>query len=460
MRNLALWLLPLLLTVDALAADAASGTARAVPSGADAATEADDGQAAPAARPARRASTRAFRPVLETGVDKLMLEAGALPDAPEADMISALSASAYVLWQPQREWEFRGGLRVDAAVQRGGALSYSDWEADFGETYARWRSGDTRLTVGAQTVIWGRVDEIPLADRVSRADLMRFALDDLPDRRLAQMALRWEQAIGDYKLDAVALPAFRGARLPDDRSVWSPINRLTGEIIGIAPNPQLAAIARNAAIVQDDGGGGGAALRLTRTGVAPVDFGLTLARTRQSLPYFRVDGGGATLTATHPYNTFAGADVEFVTGDLTWRSELGYTDDVPVTLPGGVPQSTSALEWLGAVEFFPGGKDTRLNLQLAARKLRTSDVILELDQYVALGGEVESTLDQGRWALALRFSVGLNVRDVYLAPKVSYLGWEPHELYVVGRYFDGEERTFGGFHRDHGMVAVGIRTRF
>ena len=111
--------------------------------------------------------------------------------------------------------------------------------ADYTDTYVRYRSGDTRLTLGAQTIIWGRVDEIPLADRVSRADLTRFVLDDLPDRRRAELAARWEQTFGDYKLDAVWLPVFRGAQLPDVASVWSPINLTTGEIIGIAPVRRL-----------------------------------------------------------------------------------------------------------------------------------------------------------------------------------------------------------------------------
>jgi hypothetical protein len=43
---------------------------------------------------------------------------------------------------------------------------------------------------------------------------------------------------------------------------------------------------------------------------------------------------------------------------------------------------------------------------------------------------------------------------------LSYLGWEPHEIYIAARHFAGEGRALGGFHRDHGMLAVGLRTRF
>ncbi|HSJ82113.1 MAG TPA: DUF1302 family protein [Thiobacillus sp.] len=405
----------------------------------------------------RRATARGFQPSLKFGVDDLLLEAGALLDAPEADTYSTLRTSAYVLWQPSRDWEFRAGARLDGMMQAGGAADHDEMLADYTDTYVRYRSGDTRLTLGAQTIIWGRADEIPLADRVSRADLTRFVLDDLADRRRAQLAARWEQTFGEYKLDAVWLPVFRGAQLPDVASVWSPINRSTGQIIGI--DPALTGWVSGARIDEDEHGSGGGALRLTRTG-APYDFGVTLARTRQSLPYYRVDLANLALTAVHPYNTFVGADLELVSGGLTWRTELGYTDNVPVTLPTTAMDTTHSLDWIGAVEFFPGGGDTRINLQLVAHALQTSRSILELKEYYGANGEIETRFGQGRWRAGMRFSSGINVKDIYLSPKLSYVGWEPHELYVAAHYFDGDARTLGGFHQDHSLITLGLRTRF
>jgi hypothetical protein len=411
------------------------------------------------ARASSREEAPAARPAWRYGVDGLLLEAGSLPDAPEADRTATLRGTAFVLWQPDRSWELRAGALLYGVTQQGGAADYTDWSADVADTYVRWRSGDTRLTLGAQTVLWGRVDEVPLIDRVSRVDLTRFVLDDLPDRRRAQFALRWEQTWYDIKLDAVALPAFRGAALPDTRSVWSPVNVTTGEIIGIAPTPQLAALVRSATIREDDGGSGGAALRLTRAGES-FDAGLTLARTRQSIPYYRVDLAAPSLTAIHPYNNFAGVDAEWVTGGITWRTELGYIDGVPATLPNAAMTMVDAVEWVGAMEFFPGGEDTRVNLQLLARSLRTSQTILEIENYVGVNGEVETSFVQGRWKAGVRFALGLNVRDTYVAPKLAFVGSEPHELYLVAHVFSGEERTLGGFHRNHDMIAVGLRTRF
>jgi len=206
----------------------------AAPTEATPQSSAEDDLPPPAAR-SRKPAARGFQPTLKAGVDDLLLEAGGLPDAAEADTYSTLRTSAYVLWQPSRNWEFRAGARLDGMAQAGGRADHRELLADYGDTYVRYRNGDTRLTFGAQTIIWGRADEIPLADRVSRADLTRFVLDDLPDRRRAQLAARWEQTFGEYKLDAVWLPLFRAAQLPDTASIWSPVNRTSRQIIGIDP---------------------------------------------------------------------------------------------------------------------------------------------------------------------------------------------------------------------------------
>lgn len=422
-------------------------------------TEAAEPELAPERQP--RAGKRVFRPIFKWGVDGVLAEGGAFPDAPEADHLASLRATPYLAWQPLREWEFRASARIEGSSQGGGAASYTRWRAELDDTYARYRSGDTRLTFGAQTVVWGRVDEIPLIDRVSRADLTRFVLDDLPDRRLAQPVLRWEQTAGDLKFDAVVLPAFSGAALPDLRSVWSPINRVTGEVLGFASSPGLAAFVQAADVREDDGGdSGGAAARLTYAAGEGLDLGLTLARTRQSLPYYQADPVAMTLTETHPYIRFAGVDAELAMDAVTWRTELGWSSGVPFTAAGGQVLTRDVVEWVGAMEFFPGGEDTRVNLQLAARSVRDAHDIQELDEYLALNGEVETRFAQGRWKAGLRFNLGLNVSDMYLAPTVSYLGWEPHELYLAAHLFDGEQRTIGGFHERHDMIAVGLKTRF
>lgn len=439
-------------------AEPAAVAADQQPVAADDAAESSVSDAPEQAQPRSRSRPRAFRPVLRTGVDGVLLELGAMPEHPSASDAVWLRATPYLQWQPSRAWELRASVALDAVRQAGDA-SYSDAAAELGETWVRWRSGDTKLSAGLQTIQWGRVDGVPLIDRVSRADISRVLLDDLPERRQPQTALRWEQALGDWNLDAVVLPAFQGAELPDRDSIWNPLNRRTGRVLGIAPQPALAALVSNGSVLQEDGGDGGAALRLTRTG-DPFDLGVTVGRTRQSLPYFRPDFLLGTLTAIHPFSSFAGVDAEWVKGGATWRTELVYSRGLPLTTFQGQATDAQALEWVGAVEFFPGGGDTRVNLQLISRRLRADVSVLELTQYTALNGEIESTFGQGRWKLGLQFASGLSVHDLYLSPRLSYTGFEPHEITLSVHAFRGNERTLGGFFRDNAYVALGVRTKF
>ncbi|MBI5256432.1 MAG: hypothetical protein HY855_08035 [Burkholderiales bacterium] len=418
---------------------------------------ADEGSAAGAG--ANRSAGRGFKPVLRWGLDGVLVEAGRLVDAPEARSTATARVSPFVAWQPAREWEFRAGARLEAVTQRDGPGHYDDSGAELTDTFVRYRRGDTRLTLGAQTVLWGRVDAVPTIDRVSRVDLSRFVLDDLAERRLPQPMLRWEQSFEELKLDAIVMPGFKPALLPDLQSVWSPIDRRGGRVFGLPQTPAIGAIARFASLREDLDGSGGAAVRVTRAG-APVDLGLTLAHTRQPLPYYRLDPLRMTLTRIQPYNKFVGADMEFVAGGVTLRSELGTASDVPATRLDGSMATGRSWDWIGAVEFFPGGKDTRVNLQLLTRQLRVDGPVLELKRYTGVNGEVQTSFGQGRWKLGLRFASGLNVHDVYLSPRLSYVGWEPHEFFITAHHFRGEDRTLGGFHREHGMVAVGVKTRF
>ncbi len=412
------------------------------------------------AKSSAKKTKRGFQPSVKLGIEDIQLETGWLPDAPEANGHHTLSLSPYVLWQPSREWEFRGGIRLDAMAQTG-KVDHNEALVDYTDTYVRYRAADTRITLGAQTILWGRVDEIAPTDRVSRADLTRFILDDLPERRRSQLAARLEQNWGETKLDLVWLPVFRAAQMPDLDSVWSPINRTTGRIIGIAPSPVISGAIATSRIEDDEHGSGGGGARLKQTGES-FDFGLTLSRTRHSLPYYEIIPAGPVtrFVGRHPFSNQLGLDVELTTGDLVWRMETVYNSDIPVTLNTLSFDTVKSFEWVGGLEFFPGGKDTRINLQLAARKLLTDKPILDIGEYYGLNGEIETEFGNGRWKAGARFATGLNKHDVYLNPSIKFVGWEPHELYLALHYFEGSDNTLGGFHQDHSLVSVGLKTRF
>jgi hypothetical protein len=418
----------------------------APPSGA---TEQDGGEVR-ASRPA---------PAPKFSVDGVRVEVGSFLDQAEADGSALLRATPKLAWRASRAWELQASGTLEALSQWGDRRSYDRQNLIAGDAFLRYRDGDTRLTAGWQTIIWARVDEIPLIDRVSRVDLDRLWLDSLADRRLPLPALRWEQGFETFNLDIVALPSFRGARMPDRSSLWHPVDPVRGAIAGLDLPAPIAAFVSVARLEDSSRGTGGLALRLSRDGDG-FAVGATVSHTRQSLPYFVADTARGALVETHPFTRFAGLDGEWVRGGATWRTETGLTWDAPVTATDGTPLRRRLIEWVGAVEFFPGDGDLRVNLQLLARSVRAKEPLLERKDFQAIGGELSLPLDKGRWKLGLRFNAGLNVHDNYVSPQVAYLGWEPHEVYLKTHVFDGRPSSLSGYHGKHDTVVFGLKTSF
>ncbi len=409
----------------------------------------------------------------------LWLEAGGFTDgSASADSWGYARLRAGYHWQPAGPWEAKLAVRADGYRQWGGA-DMSEGAADYDEAWVRWRRGALRLTAGAQRVVWGRVDEIPPLDRLSVPDLRRFVLDELADRRLTVAALRAEWFAAPWKLDALVVPRFRPAELPDRDSVWHPVDRRAGRLLGVKDDAALAALVRGGSFGEDDDGAGGGGLRLTRTGRG-VDLGLALIRARRVLPYYELDaaaravllGGGTvaaalaaakgdTFTARHPWQTVAGFDLAVARGTTTWRLEAAWSSDEPVTRTDLSMGTVRAVDWVAGVELYPGGGDARVNLQLSGHHLLDAGSVLDRTRVLALGGSLEDTLAHGRWRLRLRFSTDLERRDYYLNPEVAFLGWEPHELYLAAHVFEGDgSETAGGFMDRNDLVTVGLRARF
>ncbi len=426
-----------------------------------AANNADATDAADEAKPAASRAARSAKSAsaLKLGLDPVQFELAHLSKHPVVNQTAALRTQWYATAKLMPSLEWRASLRLDADSQTGGSARFDDTQASLGDTYLRWRGGDSRITAGLQTVVWGRVDGVSLLDRVSRVDLRRFALDDLKDRRLPQPALRWEQEWGDFKSDLVWLAGHREVLLPDGRSVWHPVNRQASQVLGIQAQPALAPFFAVAPLDAANHASGGTALRVTYIG-APFDYGVTLGRVRQPLPYLQFDVPAGRIRSLQPMNSFVSADFE-VSGDAaTWRGELAYTRDVPMTSLGGQQLKASSVDLAGGVEFFPGGRDTRVTLQMLLRSVRVGQATFELQRYAALNGEVETSFDQGRWKAGLRFAAGLNISDNYLSPRISFVGWEPHEIYLAAHLFSGAPQGYGGFMRLNNALAVGVKTRF
>jgi hypothetical protein len=162
----------------------------------------------------------------------------------------------------------------------------------------------------------------------------------------------------------------------------------------------------------------------------------------------------------HPKTWVIGGDIGVAEGRRTWRFELAWLSDVPATASDLRLVTVESIDWVAGVELFLGETDTRINLQLAGHHLLDTPEILGQKDAYNFNGAIENVFSHNRWRARLRFSAGIDEKDVYLNPEVSYQGFEPHEMYLGYHYFDGKEDTFSGFHKNHDLVTLGWRAAF
>lgn len=392
---------------------------------------------------------------LKLKIDSLRTEVGGFTDHPGASG-SALAHAAISARGSHENWSYVLGARVDAHGQTG-AHAFDRARLDYTENYVRWEREDLRLTLGTQNVMWGRVDEISPTDRMARADLTRAVLDKLPDRRRAVPATRMEYFGSGYKLDAVWLPVFVDAVMAHPKSVWYPVDTVNGRLLGVGSLPALAGASVRSA---DHNGSGGAGLRVTAEAEG-FDYGVSLQRARQSQPYYLVVAGAPlVLQAIHPFSTVLGAELETERMGATWRMELAWSSDVPLTQQDFQYRTDPGLDLVVGAEFFPGDAETRVTLQMAAHRTLTNKAVLNRKEMYNLTGEIEHPFAKGRWRADLRFALGLGDRDVYLNPRLSYVGIDQQEIFVAAHLFSGAENTLGGYFKRNDMVMLGWSGKF
>jgi hypothetical protein len=412
----------------------------------------------------------------EARLSRFRLETRALPwgDGP-VDGEVFFDSRLVAAWKPGPRWEAQASARLEA-LHQSGVEPFSELGVDYGETFLRWRGERLRWTLGAQTVLWGRVSAQPPSDRLSTLDLSRLLPIDLAEQRRAVPAVRLEWLRGGWKADLLWLPWFRPAELPPQESPWFPIDRGRGEILGVPPSPLLTELVQGAEFRDLDGGRGGGGVRISRIGPG-FDFGVTLLEGRQSMPYLRLDDGvrrallagfdpaealeqatGPALLGVHPRGRLAAADLAFEAGGLIWRLEGAYLTALPATTPDWRVVEVPGAEWALEAEALLGSAG-RLNVVLSGRHLlRAPGIIDEADTY-RLTGLLEVAFSRQRWRAQTAFSLGLAGSDVYLRPQVAFLGWEPFEIYLGAHLFSGDPGTLGGFHRDRDHLELGWRMR-
>ncbi len=409
----------------------------------------------------------------EWAVDKIQLETELFTrSSSSVDHVEYINASAHAKWQLSSNWEVQIAARLDGNYQHGDKGADNDeLNLDYGNNFLRYRDQSMRLTVGSDTVRWGKMDTFSPTDNVSSLDMSRGVLFEWGEAYRSAPIVRGEFFFDNGKLDVVYLPYFREAELSDKENVWYPVNIEEGAILGFGSTPLLKTLLQNGKIDDDinetDGGFG---IRYSTT-LNSMDFDLTVQRVKLSTPYYQIN---PTIVANpalmnqekyaliekHPRSWVIGGDTEFQAGYFLLRFEAAWFSDLPATTSRLQYETYDGLKWAGGAEFYPGDGDTRVNLQLSGSHIDEKEKIIDRDNIVNLSGEVETLFSNNRWKLSGRFNLGLDEKDIYISPEVAYLGWEPFEMYSAIHYLDGNDNTLGGFYENNTMVTFGWRGQF
>jgi hypothetical protein len=272
------------------------------------------------------------------------------------------------------------------------------------------------------------------------------------------------------------LPDFRKAFLPEKDSIWYPINQTQGTILGFKTTPPLQALIKNGSISENEPSGtAGYGLRMSNTG-EQFDYAITVQRVRQSLPYWQLNtevrgallGGadpvtainsssGATFRARYPRAWLVGSDLGFEALDATWRFEAAWISDTPVTRTDLRYDKVESANWAAGVQFYPGDSEFRVNLQIVGINLINTPDVLDRENIYNFNGSIYGELGNNRWQTNTRFFIGLDEKDIYINPEITFVGWEPHEIYAGWHYFNGHADTVGGFWEDNSLITLGWR---
>lgn len=397
---------------------------------------------------------------LELKLDKMRLEYGIFTQRKtQQNHFGYGHAKVSMNWHPSDTWQFYASARVDGYTESG-KNDWGDVEANFDEIYIRHKSDNGILTLGSQRILWGRIDEFPPTDHLSTRDLRRFVLDDYEERRLPNLAIRYEHFFGNHKVDMVFYPRFRETELADKESTWYPVNKRTGEVLTINTTPLAEFAVKNVPIKEEvpnsEGGGG---IRLSGM-TAGVDYGVSVQRGRQALPYFSYNAQKNQIQGDYHRTWVVAADAGIETMGGTVKLEAAWSSDTPVTRMNGSHSLVNSVSWGAAYEFFPGDGDARVNLQLTGRRLQGTPKVMDRSESYIFNGSFDIPVHEHRWHVGSRFYMGLDEQDVYLNPYIKFTGIEAQKIYLEYHFFEGNKGTPGGFFKENDVLTLGWESSF
>ncbi len=219
-----------------------------------------------------------------------------------------------------------------------------------------WRKSSTFLTLGKQTVPWGKLDGLQVTDRFDAARRRDYVFTDLRPDRISRWGARLETGIGDWRADiALALdPTVNQLAQPGDRFSPTAPRQRAGLPDG-TPLPPITVSDRDDIIGDATFG-----LRMTRR-FDGGDVSLLALSGPDTDPVF-AQGGTAMapeIRLDYPRRELYGLTASRSAGSLVWRAEAALIPDQAINIEAGPMLAVDErTRWLGGVGLdwdAPGG---------------------------------------------------------------------------------------------------------
>jgi len=334
-------------------------------------------------------------------------------------------------------------------------------ELEVRELFVETIVGDTYLTVGKQTVVWGESDGLKVLDVVNPTDLREFGLADFEDSRIPLWTVNAEIPIKEATLQLLWIPDTSKHNIPEMGSTFDLVNIDLPDSI----NLNIENYAR------------------PRDGFKDSDFGARLSGFWKgwnlSLNYFyhyddtpvvylalAAGDDGVTVTVSPEYERthLIGGTFSKAFGDLTLRGELGYSTkkyfDASILFdPDGVHE-TGEFGYVIGLDWF-GIRDTMISFQLFQSILDHDAPGLGRDRVDnTITFLVRRSLKNDTLSVYNILVHNLNHGDGYVRPKISYQVNDEMSIWTgFDIFYGGDSGLFGQFD-DKDRLVMGMEWSF
>ena len=373
-----------------------------------------------------------------------------------------------------KEWDMTYGFRVDA-LEQSSVINIQQYGMQLLPTYLRLRQTNSQAHIGLIDGRWDERKHASLSDRLSSKILTRYLLDDeIIDRRRPIIGARWQLSQSEYRLDIIANPIFRPAKLPHDSSIWHPVDRTNGTILGIRPTANWQELVKKGSFADEQYQTGGIGIRMSQQ-IGQRIRATTVQYVRRSAPYYelntdiqkRIAAGTSvdaalatatnrTFTPRHPYSAI-----------FTWE-ESGDTSHFELAVSSSTPYTTStyqmktavSLEWVLGFTYPIKNNKTYFSSHFIGRWINTRDDILDRKIKTGLKGEFYQKLASRHWKAGTAYQVDFDQFGLFLSPKISYEQSKYLTISLYYQFFAGSDNTNNGYYRDNSAIGLNWQAAF